>query len=185
MSNSKIIIPKEFYEFDDLNKRKILKIFDNLKSIGCTYMSYALEGANNKRYHFYTNAEWQNSYIKTGLVNQCPLIRYARQRRPLIIRWNDIQPSNKIEKNVIGIRGEHNLGNGIGMTHWFFNMNEHIAFASELTNKDFPIDLIIDIETVKRIIFAIRKIALESMIMKNWISKLEAEVILEYSKFNL
>jgi hypothetical protein len=169
--------PTEFYEFDKFSRNRVLTVFQKLKPIGCTYLCYAIEGANKKRYHIYTNTQWQQNYTYGGLINDCPLIHYARYKKPLIMRWNDINASKKSEANVIGIRGEHNLGNGIGMTRWFFDMHEQLSLASELQNIDFPIDAARNIHLIQQYWLEIRDIALSGMVARGWLTSIEADLI--------
>lgn len=120
-------------------------IFYNLeKNIGCTYLIYMYENLlTNEKFVYSSNWNWQDLLIGEKLINHCPIFLTAfnylekRNKGHIFIPWNLSPPSNRVERNVCGIRSEFNISNGFGYAAKGNNVRESLAFGGDIKDLNF------------------------------------------------
>ena len=148
------------------------KTFDELnQKFDCNYLFYQYQHLNFKL-TFATHSEWMNVYVNKSMISNCPLVRVGLQRlsSPLssvILRWNDVLPISKEEKNTIGIRGDFNICNGISFGRRRFGATEYFGLASDIKHLDFA-----------------RKITLNSFYVKSMMDCLCQAATIKYLSHN-
>lgn len=120
-------------------------------SIGCTYLIYMYENLkNNEKYVYSSNWDWQNLLIGEALINNCPVFlrafRYLETRPvgKIFLPWCNAPPSNQLERNVCGIREEHNIANGFGYAVKGYGVRETLAFGGDVKDQSFFKNFIYD-----------------------------------------
>lgn len=109
----------------------------------CTYVSYLYQYKNFKL-NFVTHQDWLELYINRSMNKKCPLIRVGLEKiassrtSSVLLRWNDVLPITKEEKNTVGIRSEFNICNGISFGRQIFGVSDYFGLASDGKNYDFP-----------------------------------------------
>ena len=131
---------------------------DELKnSFDCNYVFYQYQYKNFKL-SFVTHTEWMDLYINNSLINNCSLIRVGLQKiassktNNVILRWNDVTPISKKEKNTNGLRDEFNICNGISFGRKIFGASDYFGMAADKRNFDFPRNIIINSFRVRQLV---------------------------------
>ncbi len=140
---------------------KINNIFEDTfnelkKNYDCNYISYRFQ-FNQYKLEFATDPEWTDVYINQKLINNCALMRVGLQKLASsktssgILRWNDVLPISKKEKNTNEFRSEFNICNGISFGRKIFGASDYFGMASDKKNYDFPRDIIINSVRVRQL----------------------------------
>lgn len=144
--------------------------------LSCTYLFYMFENTDiSKRITFSTNLEWQSVYVNDNLIINCPLLYVGRNQmersksKSTILRWNDVTPSSKAQKNVMGIRDEFNIANGISFAREYLGIREMVGIASDVRNDGFSRDVILHMNTINAYLLQLRKIAICELTKKAWV----------------
>ena len=145
--NNKYIIETQSRVFRYTNDtcQDIASIYNYLHdNIECTYLIYMYENlALNEKYVYSSNWNWQNLLIGEKLINYCPIFKIAfnclekRNQRTVFVPWCDAPPGNPRERDVCGIRSEHNIANGFGYGAKGFGIRESLAFGGGANDKYF------------------------------------------------
>lgn len=116
-------------------------------------------------------------YLNKSLISNCPLIRVGQDKIALskssnvILRWNDVLPISKEEKNTNGLRSEFNICNGISFGRKIFGASDYFGMATDKKNYDFSRNIIINSVRVRQLmdkLFCATSIALfYDVILKN------------------
>lgn len=141
------------HHFNQSAESLFLDIFASLqKLIDCTYLFYMFENKNiSKRITFSNNQEWQSIYVNDNLIIHCPLLYVGRQQintsksKSTILRWNDVVPESRHQRNVMGVRSEFNIANGISFAKEFNQVREMVGIAADVRNYTFTQDVILHI----------------------------------------
>ena len=167
---NKLIIKEDtkLFRFTNANCPDAALLFQNLnKSIGCTYLIYMHEDLQTNEKRVYTSSwEWQDLLIGEKLINNCPIFLTAfnflepRTSGTIFVPWNNALPSNSKERNVCGIREEHNIANGFGFGGKGNQVRETLAFGGNKTDKSFHMNFIADPSIFNKMLVSMRKIIL-------------------------
>lgn len=71
-----------------------------------------------------TNSLWHKNFIESKLIDHCPLYatNIASSKRLVTGRdfflWNQVVPEGKKQKEVVGMRREHGIANGVSITQY-------------------------------------------------------------------
>jgi len=123
------------------------------KEFDCNYIYYQYQYRDFKL-TFATHQEWSDVYINQSLIKHCSLIRIGLHKIALsktssvVLRWNDVSPISKQEKNTLGIRTEFNICNGISFGRKTFGVSDYFGLASDAKNFDFPRNIILNSKKV-------------------------------------
>ncbi len=136
-----------------INNRKC-EIFQNsmielsdkyLKQIYANHMFFSIENRVSKeRLEFSTNPEWQQYYIGKGLINHCPLyaatIIYPEkyQQDSFFFLWSKITPDGNKQREIVGLRNEVGIANGISLTRRFSCYQAMLGLGTE--PKEFELE---------------------------------------------
>ena len=163
--------PNQFIFFEEKSLVSFDIICEELaKQFNCTYVSYALEMDDGKRIHYYSNRQWQGAFIKERLIENCPLLKFAREVNGNMLEWNSLSGFlNKQQKYVMDARKSFNIGNGIGAKHVVYGMTEMTTFASSADNHEFYRIFIQNIKSFKKYVSALRTLAIASMVISGWL----------------
>ena len=138
------------------------RVFCDLKKkFDCTYMFYQYS-YHDFKLSFSTNTEWMDEYVGHLLIDKCPLIRMGLQKisssktSAILLRWNDILPISKDEKNTVGIRAEFNICNGISFARKLFSSTEYFGMAADAKHNHFSRNIILDSQYVKELMNQLR-----------------------------
>ena len=120
-----------------------MKDFTN--HFGCFYLGYFVENIEkNIRIGFTSNTDWQNEYIGNNLIENCHLWKtvinqfLAQEKNHLILPWETVSPSTKLEKDISLYRSEMHIGyNGVSFCSKNKNLREFFAIAPEKNTKNF------------------------------------------------
>lgn len=131
------------YDFDDQIEVKLYQIFlDIFTNFGATYMSYTFDFMNEKRYSFRTEPLWAKAYnnelyMGRPLIEQCPLDIYSRQKKNIILIWDDFSSKEQpnVFRDIMGMRKDIGLCHGVTLSTYFGMHHDAIAIASE-NNRD-------------------------------------------------
>lgn len=122
-------------EFDkklsELREKYLSQIYSN-------YMFFSLENKETReRLVYSTNLDWQSNYIDHKMIDNCPLYaatvlspRNYRLDRSFFL-WNQIIPEGKMQRDVIGVRAEHGIANGLSITKKIGNYQAMLGLASD------------------------------------------------------
>ncbi len=165
------------HRFNNNAETHFQDIFQSLqKLIDCTYLFYMFENKNiSKRITFSTNQEWQSIYVNDNLIVHCPLLYVGRHQmnnspnKSTILRWNDIIPDNKSQQNVMGIRSEFNIANGISFAKEFYNIREMIGIAADTKNLSFTQDVILNMNAFNGHLLKLRHVAIAELNQQSWL----------------
>lgn len=162
--------------FDFCAESQFLRVFKTLENlVEATYLFYMFENKDiSKRITFSTNQDWQAIYVNDNLLVNCPLLFVGRHQmntsksKSTILRWNDVNPENRLQRNVMGARSEFNIANGISFAKEFYNIREMIGIGADIKNTGFTRDLILNMPTITELLFQLRKIAMQEIAQKSW-----------------
>jgi len=186
----KIIIPKKNQSilYNDFAKSATLSFEAICKQLEiqtyCTYVSYAFELNSSQRIHYYSNKDWQTTFVNEGLINNCPLVLFGRQNtHAKILCWKNLASGiGKAQRRVMQARVSHNIGNGVGLQQWVYGMREIVTFASDPQHEDYPQLIFQNLALYKKYIFQLRTIALASMMTQGWLTS--NKIIKHFEKIN-
>jgi hypothetical protein len=102
--------------FAKLRHKYLHRVYSN-------YLYFSIENTKTKqRLAFNTNPTWYQNYIDLKLIDHCPLYaatshicKSSRQGTSFFL-WNQIIPEDRSQRNVVGLRGEHNIANGLSFS---------------------------------------------------------------------
>lgn len=144
-----------FY-YPDINKT-FESAFNKLKNdFECNYISYIYQ-CDKYKLAFVTHYEWMDLYINSDLNKSCSLIRVGLEKislsksKSVVLRWNDVQPTTKKERQVNGIRTEFNICNGISFGRKIFSASDYFGLAADIHNLDFPRKVIFSSKGIRKI----------------------------------
>ncbi len=94
-----------------------------LKSVYSSYMLFSFENLQTKeRLVFNTDPRWYQTFIDKKLIDDCPLYaattygnKHSSQGTSFYL-WNHIIPEGAKQKRVVGLRKEHDIGNGLSFS---------------------------------------------------------------------
>lgn len=140
--------PQKIINISDIANNSASSIYETLtKSIGCTYILYIYENLNTKEKYIYSsNWEWQRLLIGKQLIHHCPYFlagfKFLEQNKnkpfaSIILPWYLAQPTDKKQKEVVGLRGEFNIANGISYGAKGHGIREILGIGGDITEKDF------------------------------------------------
>ena len=143
MSNETIIQPQSIIKLINLGDNKnIDKIFEKLKrNINCTYLTYMIED-DKQKIHFSSNSEWQKKLISEGLINICPIYKYAfnalkNNKSNIFTIWDYVFHKKGEELDLLDYRSSFDIAHGMGIAIQQGNRRESIVFASSRDNHNF------------------------------------------------
>ncbi len=94
-----------------------------LKKVYSSYMLFSFENLQTKeRLVFNTDPCWYQTFIDKKLIDDCPLYAatsYANKQSSQgtsFYLWNQIIPEGVKQKRVVGLRKEHDIGNGLSFS---------------------------------------------------------------------
>ena len=122
--------------------------------IKCTYLFYQLEIYSCK-VTYSTHSEWMDMYINKSLMQKCPILRggVSKMNRSkdnsVLLRWNDVIPSNSDEKKTNGLRAEFNICNGMSYGKKWKNATEYLGIATKKDNIHFTREIILNPSLVR------------------------------------
>lgn len=125
-------------------------------SFECSYVSYLYQYKHFKL-SLVTHSDWMDLYLNQSLISNCSLIRVGLEKiassktKNVILRWNDVLPISKAEKNTNGLRAEFNICNGISFGRKIFGASDYFGMATDRKNYDFPRDIIINSVKVRQL----------------------------------
>ncbi len=131
--------------YSNCNNQLALSVYRTLsQQIGCTYLIYMYEDLNsNIKYVYSSNWDWQDILIGDRLINDCPVFLHAFQYLDSIncgqifLPWCYAHPKNIQQRNVVGIREEHNIAHGFGYGAKGNGCRETLAFGGEKSDTSF------------------------------------------------
>lgn len=136
-------------------------------SIGCTYLIYMHEDLITNEKRVYTsNWDWQDLLIGEKLINNCPVFLSAfnylehRNSGAIFLPWNNAPPKNQEEREVCGVREEHNIANGFGFGGKGNGVRETLAFGGNKGDKSFHMNFIAEPELFNNALHEMRRIIL-------------------------
>ena len=182
--------PNQFLPFEEKSHINFDLICDELANrFNCSYVSYALETRDGKRIHYYSNRKWQEIFIKERFIENCPLLKFARETNASMLEWNSLSGLlNKQEKCVMEARKDFNIGNGIGTKHFVYGMYEISTFASTVDNYKFMNTFLKNIKHFKKYVSELRTLAITSMLISGWLqpsaANLNLNELLSVKKMN-
>ena len=158
-NTSNIFLPSELTEY--LNQQYLMLS----EKFGCTYLSYYVESKDKQyRLNYNSSASWQKIFIQEGLIDHCPLVAIGRRRSSVILPWDSVISENKKQKEVCGIRSEHNIDHGLSFsTSYNFGevgFKEMCGLATDRSNPNFYIEIMQDPAFVYKLLGEVRDKAL-------------------------
>ena len=84
-----------------------------------------------------SSPEWSKVYFEEGLIIDCPLVRYGKNFERIVLPWDSIPHLTSLEKEIIGVRRDFNINNGISFIWTDGHLRKSIAFATDYESKDF------------------------------------------------
>lgn len=158
------------FELDNINNT-FFNLYNEIEnSFECTYLFYKFE-LNNYKFIFSSNMEWINLYVNQSLINQCPLFRVGAQKiqssktKNVMLRWNDVKPISKDERNIVGLRNEFNICNGISLGREIGFSSDCLGLAADRMNLDFPRQIISNSLAIRKIMDKMFKNSLASILL--------------------
>jgi len=150
--DNKLIIKEDskLFRFSNSITPEASAVYEKLsQSIGCTYLIYMHEDLIKNEKRVYTsNWAWQDLLIGEKLINNCPVFLSAfnslehRNSGAIFLPWNHAAPQNIAQRDVCGIREEHNIANGFGFGGKGNGVRETLAFGGNKNDKSFHMNFI-------------------------------------------
>lgn len=154
LDRSNLIIKEDatLHRYCNKSNSQVSLIFENLsQTIGCTYLIYMHEDLLSNEKRVYSSSwDWQDLLIGEKLINNCPIFLAAfnaleyRQHGMIFLPWHNAPPANRDQRNVCGIREEHNIANGFGFGGKGNGVRETLAFGGNKSDKSFHMNFIAD-----------------------------------------
>lgn len=160
-SESKVICVDNVYMHADAEEH-FFRTFGMLEKIyGCTYLAFMLEDLENKRrVNFISNKSWHNIFINEHYIDFCPLVEIGRNVDSIILNWNSVANNTKSAREVVGVRGEHNIANGISFSgiidYCGVKVKEMIGLGADIKHHDFAKLIINNIHHVQAMLESLR-----------------------------
>ncbi|MGD9591713.1 MAG: hypothetical protein AB7V32_04240 [Candidatus Berkiella sp.] len=109
-----------------------------LQLIYANHMFFSIENRVTKeRLGFSTRTDWQQYYIGKKLIDHCPLyaatVYYPMKYKQdsFFFLWNKIIPDGKKQKEIVYLRKEVGIANGISLTKRFGNYQAMLGIGTE------------------------------------------------------
>lgn len=113
-------------------------------NLGCTYLFYIYEDVlNDKKIIYTSNWDWQNYLIGEKLINECPVFKAGNsalstgRQSSILLPWNNIPCQTSLEKDIVLLRGEFNISNGIGISYTNGIIREGIGLGADIKDLKF------------------------------------------------
>ena len=122
--------------FEDINEslKSALEKFKD--EYNCQYIAFFKENTDTKDKLYWTSDEvWSHHFIHEDYYSKCHLVtstmRMLDDRNKILLPWDSIKPSSKIEMKISNERREHNIDHGISYASKVGNVRQGIAFATK------------------------------------------------------
>jgi len=162
-------------KYFNLTQENINKTFSDLyreieSTFECTYLFYKCE-LQGYEFIFASNMEWMDLYVNQSLIKQCPLFRVGVKKiqtsktKSVMLRWNDVKPISRDERNIVGLRNEFNICNGISLGRQIGKASDYLGLAADRLNFNFPSQIIRDSLKIREIMNKLFNNSLASMLI--------------------
>lgn len=168
-SSSRIINVNNLYMHDDVEDLFFETFCTFEKRYGCTYLAFMLEGLENMvRVNFISNKAWHNIFINDHYIDFCPLVEVGRLVDSIILNWNSVPINTKSAREVVGVRADHNIANGISFANILdycgVRAKEMIGMGADIKHYDFARLIVNDISNVQEILKKLRTKTIHKML---------------------
>lgn len=140
------------------------------------YMLFLFEDlVSERRIYFCTHDEWSSNYVKFGLIDGCQLYSLGKllldrsKTRSVILPWWEVESNTKIQKEVVGARHEHGIGDGISIAKEIIGFRACLGIAPSPRCKYFS-NLYLSNPYIFRKCFSEGvRLSIREMVEKKWV----------------
>ncbi|AIL65458.1 hypothetical protein NOVO_05445 [Rickettsiales bacterium Ac37b] len=93
---------------------------------------------------------------------KCPILKLCKSNKSNLVPWNLCKGSNRIEKDIMLMREDHQLFNGITISTQIGGVKELVGWASDERKYDISKVVIENLDTFYKCILKLRKAAFNS-----------------------
>ncbi len=115
-----------------------------LPPLRANYMYFAFENRDTKkRIIFNTHPKWYQSYVGASLIDHCPLYAAVHhlcdksERGSAHFLWKHAIAQNKKQREVVGLRAEHGIANGLTFSRLTKNFQITLGLATDPKDHEF------------------------------------------------
>lgn len=142
------------------------------------YMLFLFEDLISKeRIYFCTHEAWSSNYVKFGLIEDCPLYGLGKSllknshTGSVILPWWQVQSHNRLQREVVGARHEHGVGDGISIAKESIGFRACLGIAPVPSCQDFSKLYLSNPQIFRRCFSEGIMLSIREMVEKKWVCK--------------
>ncbi|MYM61498.1 hypothetical protein GTG28_20020 [Vibrio sp. OCN044] len=127
-----------------------------VEEFGATYTAFYHESQKTKNKLFWiSESSWGKVYVERDYIKDCHLFNFGRsimkKKSYICFPWNHIKEETKKQKEISGIRREHNIDHGLSFANLKYNCITGLNFNSFTQNRIFTKEILNDFTTISAI----------------------------------